>query len=46
MEEGLKNGKLKAKPDPIVVQGGLEKIQDAIDVLRRGVSAAKVVVEL
>jgi len=45
-EEGLKDGRLKAKPEPIVIEGGLGKVQEAVDVLKRGVSAAKVVVKL
>ncbi|KAF2471873.1 oxidoreductase [Lindgomyces ingoldianus] len=46
MNEGLKNGKLRAKPDPVVIQGGLEECQKALDLYRQGVSAAKIVVEL
>ena len=34
------------KPNPVVTQGDLEKFQEALDVCRRGVSAAKVVVAL
>ena len=34
------------KPDPVVTQGDLEKFQEALDVYRREVSAAKVVVAL
>ena len=41
-----RDGKFTAKPDPVVIQGGLEKCQDALDVYRQGVSAAKVVVAL
>ena len=40
----LAQGTLQAKPDPLIVQGGLEKIQGALDLLRKGVSATKVVV--
>ncbi|KAF2493252.1 GroES-like protein [Lophium mytilinum] len=46
LEERLKDGKFKAKPEPIIVEGGLEKIQEALDLLKKGVSAAKVVVKL
>lgn len=44
--EGLKAGTLKAVPEPVVVGKGLEKIADGVDMLRKGVSAAKIVVEL
>jgi hypothetical protein len=42
----LENGRLKPKPDPLVVGKGLDKIQEGVDKQRAGVSAAKVVVEL
>ncbi|KAJ5973370.1 alcohol dehydrogenase [Penicillium waksmanii] len=42
----LANGKFQAKPDPIIVKGGLSKLQEGIDLLRGGVSAKKVVVEI
>lgn len=44
--EGLKNGTLKPAPEPVVVGKGLEKIADAIALGLKGVSAAKLVVEL
>ncbi|KUJ10525.1 oxidoreductase-like protein [Mollisia scopiformis] len=44
--EALKEGKLLPKPDPIVIKGGLDHIQEGLDTLKKGVSAAKVVVEL
>ena len=44
--EGLEKGVFKAKPDPIVVGKGLEKVQDGIDRQKKGVSFGKVVVEL
>ncbi|KAJ4293995.1 hypothetical protein N0V90_007684 [Kalmusia sp. IMI 367209] len=44
--EALENGVLKAKPDPVVVGKGLERVQEAMDRQRQGVSFAKVVVEL
>ncbi|KAL1620744.1 hypothetical protein SLS56_009564 [Neofusicoccum ribis] len=44
--EGLASGQFKAKPDPLVVGKGLEKIQDALDKQHAGVSAQKVVVSL
>ena len=43
--EALINGQLLAKPDPLIIKGGLSHIQEAADTLKRGVSAAKVVVE-
>ena len=46
MGEGLETGNLRAKPEPIVVKGGLEKLQDAMDLYRKGVSAAKIIVLL
>jgi len=42
----LASGQLLAKPDPHVIKGGLPHVQEALDTLHRGVSAAKVVVEL
>jgi hypothetical protein len=44
--EALRTGQLLPKPDPIVIKGGLNHIQEGLDTLKRGVSAAKVVVEL
>lgn len=44
--EALGNGQLLAKPDPLIIKGGLSHIQEAADTLKKGVSAAKVVVEL
>lgn len=42
----LASGHLLAKPDPLIIKGGLPHVQEALDTLKRGVSAAKVVVEL
>lgn len=42
----LVSGHLKAKPEPIVIKGGLGMIQHGMQRLRQGVSAAKVVVTL
>jgi hypothetical protein len=44
MAEALKDGSLRPRPKPIVVGRGLEYIQVGMDTLKRGVSAAKVVV--
>lgn len=46
MGEGLMNGKLRAKPEAVIVKGGLERLQDGLDLFRKGVSAGKVVVEI
>lgn len=40
----LESGQLQAKPDPIVIKGGLANMQKALDRQKKGVSAAKVVV--
>lgn len=42
----LADGRHVAAPDPVVVGEGLEQVQTAIDRLRRGVSAQKLVVRL
>jgi hypothetical protein len=42
----LAKGTFQAKPDPLIVEGGLEKVQKGIDILRKGVSAQKVVIEI
>ncbi len=44
--EALKGGQLLPKPDPIPIKGGLHHVQEALDTLKKGVSAAKVVVEI
>ena len=44
--EALAAGKFQAKPDPHVIKGGLAKVQDGIDLLRKGVSAKKIVIEI
>jgi hypothetical protein len=42
----LAKGKYVAAPEPQVVGKGLEDVQEAFDVNKRGVSAKKVVVSL
>lgn len=42
----LEQGKLKCAPESLVVGEGLESLQKALDVQRKGVSAKKVVVKL
>ncbi|GAA6000176.1 hypothetical protein JCM5350_005432 [Sporobolomyces pararoseus] len=44
--EALQNGSLKCKPDPLVSGKGLESIDHALDVQKKGVSFKKVVVTL
>ncbi|PYH32172.1 zinc-binding alcohol dehydrogenase family protein [Aspergillus neoniger CBS 115656] len=44
--KALENGRLQPKPDPKVVGKGLEKVQEAVDILKKGVSAKKIVVTL
>ena len=46
MDVGLQNGKLQAKPDAYVLEGGLARLDEGIDLVRKGVSAKKVVIEL
>ena len=46
LPEALAQGMFLAKPDPLVFGSGLDKIQGAVDKLKGGVSAAKVVVTL
>ena len=46
MPTALESGKFQAKPDPHVIKGGLTKVQDGIDMLRKGVSAKKIVIEI
>ena len=46
MGEGLASGKLRAKPEPLVLGTGLERLQEGVDMCRKGVSAQKLVVEL
>lgn len=42
----LADGRLQAKPDPIVVGKGLEKVQEGLDKQKAGVSAGKIVIDL
>lgn len=46
LPKALANGKFKAAPEPVVVGEGLEAIQAALGVQKKGVSARKVVVKL
>jgi hypothetical protein len=46
LPEALAAGTFQAKPDPFIVKGGLEKAQEGIDLLRKGVSAKKIVIEI
>jgi len=38
--------KFQPKPDQMIIEGGLEKVQEGIGILREGVSAKKVVIEV
>lgn len=42
----LAAGRYQAKPEPLVIEGGLEKVQEGIEILRKGVSAKKIVIKL
>lgn len=46
MPEALASGKFQAKPDPQIIRGGLEMVKKGVDLLREGVSAKKIVVEI
>lgn len=46
LAKSLREGTMLPKPDPFVAGHGLEAIQGALDTLKRGVSASKVVVTL
>ena len=42
----LADGRLKAKPDPVIISGGLDAFQQGMDKQKQGVSATKVVIDL
>jgi D-arabinose 1-dehydrogenase-like Zn-dependent alcohol dehydrogenase len=46
LPEALEEGSYLCAPDPVVVGKGLERIQEAFEVAKKGVSAKKVVVSL
>jgi hypothetical protein len=46
MPSALERGQFHAKPDPFILKGGLAKVQEGIDMLKKGVSAKKLVIEL
>lgn len=46
LPKALEQGKYQAKPDAFVAGHGLESVQGAVDMMREGVSAKKVVVTL
>ena len=46
LPKALAEGKFVAAPEPLVVGKGLESIQEALEVQKKGVSARKVVVSL
>lgn len=46
LPEALASGRLQAKPDPFIIEGGLKKIPEAVAMQKAGVSAKKIVVEI
>ena len=46
LPEALANGIFRATPEPLVVGAGLETIQEALNIQKKGVSAKKIVVSL
>lgn len=46
LPEALANGKFRATPEALAVGEGLEMIQEALDIQKKGVSAKKIVVSL
>lgn len=46
LPEALASGRYKAAPEPMVIGEGLDKIQEALDTVKKGVSAKKVVVKV
>ena len=44
--KALADRTLQAKPDPIIVGKGLEKVQEGLDKQKAGISAGKIVIEL
>lgn len=46
MPVALENGLLKCMPQPFVTGNGLKSLQDACDLMAKGVSAKKLVVAL
>ena len=44
--DALERGSFKARPEPTVIQGGLEKVQEGMDKLKQGISFGKIVVAL
>ena len=43
--KALNAGKFQVNPDPFVIEGGLNKVQEGLDVQRNGVSAKKIVID-
>jgi len=46
VESGLQTGALRPKPEPKVLTGGLDVLQDALELQKKGVSAQKIVVQI
>lgn len=45
LPEALETGVFVAKPDALVIEG-LERVQEGVDILKKGVSARKIVIEV
>jgi hypothetical protein len=46
LPQALRNGRFVAAPEPLVIGKGLEHIQKAMDLNKKGISAKKVVVTI
>ncbi|GAM82979.1 hypothetical protein ANO11243_009650 [Dothideomycetidae sp. 11243] len=46
MPKALASGKFVPKPDPRVLKGGLDRVQEGVDLVKAGVSATKIVIEV
>lgn len=46
VSQALAAGVFKPAPEPEILQGGLTRVQDGIDLLAKGVSAKKIVIEI
>lgn len=46
LPEALATGNFVPKPDPEIIEGGLRKVQEGIDIVGKGVSAKKIVIEV
>ena len=44
--QALSAGKFQAKPDPEILEGGLDRVQEGVNMVKKGVSAKKIVIEI